>query len=212
MRIKYLAAAAALGLALVACGDDDDAGDASTTEAVTDAPADTGATATTAAGAATTAGGSDSTASSDHVTVAVQGVDYAFEDLPAEVAAGTELTFSNASEVEFHEMVVIRIPDDEERPVEELLQLPEEEIDAIFGDGPPALVSVAGPGEDGMPVVGDGTITEPGRYVVACFIPVGADSAAVADAMQSTGTEQPDLGDGPPHFTQGMWAELTVTA
>jgi uncharacterized cupredoxin-like copper-binding protein len=212
MRIKYLAAAAALGLALVACGDDDDAGDASTTEAVTDAPADTGATATTAAGAATTAGGSDSTASSDHVTVAVQGVDYAFEDLPAEVAAGTELTFSNASEVEFHEMVVIRIPDDEERPVEELLQLPEEEIDAIFGDGPPALVSVAGPGEDGMPVVGDGTITEPGRYVVACFIPVGADPAAVADAMQSTGTEQPDLGDGPPHFTQGMWAELTVTA
>ena len=212
MRIKYLAAAAALGLALVACGDDDDAGDASTTEAVTDAPADTGATATTAAGAATTAGGSESTTSSDHVTVAVQGVDYAFEDLPDEVAAGTELTFSNASEVEFHEMVVIRIPDDEERPVEELLQLPEEEIDAIFGEAPPALVSVAGPGEDGMPVVGDGTITEPGRYVVACFSPVGADPAAVADAMQSTGTEAPDLGDGPPHFTQGMWAELTVTA
>ncbi len=33
------------------------------------------------------------------------------------------------------------------------------------------------PGEEGMPVVGDGTVTEPGRYAVVCFIPVGADPA-----------------------------------
>lgn len=193
MRIRYVAAAAALGVALVACGDDDDA--ASDT---------TAAAPTTAAGSATTAGG-------DHPTVAVEGVDYAFENLPEEIAAGTQLTFTNASTAEFHEMVVIRIPDDETRPVEELLQLPEEELGAIFGDAPPALVAVAGPGEEGMPVVGDGTINEPGRYVVSCFVPVGADPQAVADAMQAAGDEQPDLGDGPPHFTAGMWAELTVT-
>lgn len=227
MRIKYLAATAALGLALVACGDDDDdASDVTTAADATDAPTATAAAGadtttaavstdagadTTEAATATTAAGSDTSAGGDHPTVAVEGVDYAFENLPDEVAAGTELTFTNASDAEFHEMVVIRIPDDEERPVEELLQLPESEIDAIFGEAPPALVSVAGPGEEGMPVVGDGTINEAGRYVVACFIPVGADPAAVADAMQSTGTEQPDLGEGPPHFTAGMWAELTVT-
>ncbi len=195
MRIRYFAAAAALGVALVACGDDDDA----TTET------------TAAAAPATTAAGSDTTAGGDHPTVAVEGIDYAFENLPDEIAAGTQLTFTNGSTAEFHEMVVIRIPDEEERSVEELLQLPEAEIDAIFGEAPPALVAVAGPGEEGMPVLGDGTISEPGRYVVACFIPVGADPQAVADAMQTTGTEQPDLGDGPPHFTAGMWAELTVT-
>ena len=44
---------------------------------------------------------------------------------------------------------------------------------------------VAGPGEDGIPVVGDGTITEPGRYAVICAIPIGADPAAVAEAMQT---------------------------
>ena len=45
--------------------------------------------------------------------------------------------------------------------------------------GEPAMVLVAGPGEDGMAVVGDGTVTEPGRYVVACAIPIGADPAEI---------------------------------
>ena len=70
---------------------------------------------------------------------------------------------------------------------------------------------VAGPGEDGMPVFGDGSVTEPGRYAVLCFIPVGADPAAVAEAMQSATSEPPDLGDGPPHASAGMVAEFTVT-
>jgi hypothetical protein len=45
-----------------------------------------------------------------------------------------------------------------------------------------------------------------------CFIPIGADPAKVAEAMQSTGDEAPDLGAGAPHFTGGMYGELTVTA
>ena len=150
----------------------------------------------------------------DMAMITVDGVDYGFENLPAEIAAGTMLAFQNTSDKEFHEMVVMRIPDEETRPVTELATLSEEEQGAIFGDAMPALVAVAGPGEAGMPVVGDGTIAEPGRYAVLCFIPVGADPAVVAAAMQSEteSTGPPDLGDGPPHFTAGMLAEVLVTA
>ena len=117
-----------LALSLAACGDDDD--DASDTTA---APAATSPAAET-------------TAHADHQTVVVDGVDYGFENLPAEVPAGTMLTFQNTSEEEFHEMVVMRIPDEETRPVGQLAALPPEESDAIFADVMPALVSVAAPG------------------------------------------------------------------
>jgi hypothetical protein len=63
-----------------------------------------------------------------------------------------------------------------------------------------------------MAVVGDGTLTEPGRYAVVCFIPVGADPDKVVAAMQSESSTPPDLGDGPPHISAGMFAELSVTA
>ena len=109
-------------------------------------------------------------------------------------------------------MVAIRIPDTEKRSVQELAQLSEDETDAIFADVMPAFVFVAGPGEDGVPVLGDGTIAEPGRYAVICSIPIGADPAKVAEAMQSESSTPPDLGDGAPHFTAGMFAELNVTA
>jgi hypothetical protein len=196
-----LAIVGALALTLGACGsDDDDAGSA-----------------TTAAPATTTADSTHDTMDhgstpDDHPIVEVQGIDYGFHDLPEEVEAGTALSFTNVSDKEFHEMVVIRIPDEETRSVEELTMLPPEESDAIFAGSMPALVMVAAPGEDGMAVVGDGTLTEPGRYAVMCFIPIGADPAVVAEAMQASGDEAPDLGDGAPHFTGGMYGELTVTA
>ncbi len=201
-RLAPVAIAGALALTLVACGDDDDS-----------------TPATTAAAAATTtaAAGSDTTMDHgsmpmDHPTVAIDGIDYRFDNMPADVKAGTMFTFKNTSTKEFHEMVAIRIPDTEKRSVQELTALTEAETDAVFGDTLPAFVMVAGPGEDGIPVLGDGTITEPGRYAVICAIPVGADPAAVAEAMQTASSEPPDLGDGPPHFTNGMFAELNVTA
>ena len=162
--------------------------------------------------APTTDAPSATTAHSEHPTIAVDGIDYGFENLPAEIPSGTMLTFTNASDVEAHEMVVIRIPDTETRSVEELTTLSEEETDAIFADVMPALVTVAAPGEEGTPVLGDGTITEPGRYAVICSFPIGADPQAVMDAMQTESSGPPSLGDGPPHFTAGMFAELTVTA
>ena len=142
----------------------------------------------------------------------VDGIDYGFENLPAEVPAGTMLTFRNTSDKEFHEMVVMRIPDEETRSVEELAALPPEESDAIFADVMPALVSVAAPGEEGMPVLGDGThrrarplrgrLLHPGRR---------RSARSVAEAMQTESSGPPDLGDGPPHVSAGMYGELLVT-
>ena len=44
---------------------------------------------------------------------------------------------------------------------------------------------------------------EPGRYVIVCFLPVGA----TPDNMEAL--ESGEL-EGPPHFTQGMVEEFTV--
>ena len=138
--------------------------------------------------------------------------DYKFSGLPDSVPAGTAFTLQNDSTAEVHEMIMIRIPDEEKRPVGELVALPEAESDAIFGQTEPATVLVALPGTAGQAVEGDGTITEPGRYAVVCFIPVGADPAAVEAAMADPdATGPPDLGDGPPHVANGMYAEVTVS-
>jgi hypothetical protein len=191
------ALAATLALGVVACGDDDDdaAGTDDTTS--TTAAAEDGDATTTTAG-----GGSDGAGE----TVEVTAVDYAFEGLPETIAAGSRLSVTNASENnEAHELVAIRIPDDETRPVDELVQLPEAEIDAIFGAAEPATVILTAPGDtDTVLALGDGTISEPGRYAVVCFIPVGADPDEVLNA---TG---PIEGDAPPHAAQGMFAEVTV--
>jgi len=202
--LMAFAGAGVVALSLAACGgDDDDAADTtSAAPAATEAPMATAPAGTEPMGSM----------AGDMPVVTVDGVDYGFENLPAEITAGTMLSFQNVSDKEFHEMVVIRIPDEETRSVEELVALTEEEQKAIFGDALPALVAVAGPGEAGMPVLGDGTIAEPGRYAVVCFIPIGADPAAVAEAMQTESSEPPDLGGGPPHVTAGMFAEVLVTA
>ncbi len=139
--------------------------------------------------------------------VAVNAVDYGFDNLPATVPAGSKLTLTNTSANEPHEIVVLGpLPADETRSVEELLALPEDELPPIE----PATVIIAMPGEEGMAVVGDGTLTTPGRYAVICSFPVGLDPAVLMEAMETESEGPPDLGDGPPHFTQGMFAELTV--
>jgi len=207
-----LVAAIAMVLA-VACGEDEPEADptaATTTEATATVEATAETTATATEATPTEEATAEATEEAPGETIEVTGVDYAFEGLPDAIEAGTVLTFVNGSEVEFHEMVVLAIPDGEDRSVEELLGLPPEESDAIFANVEPALVAVAMPGEAGMAVVGDGTISEAGRYAVVCFIPVGADPEVVAAAMQGPADGPPDLGDGPPHAMQGMWAELTV--
>ncbi len=178
-------------LVLAACSDDDgEATDATTTttEVSDGTPADEPAT--------------------DGEVVEVHLVDYAFEGLPESVAAGTRLTVVNDSEAELHEMVVLRIPDDEERSVEELAALPEEELETLFASEP-AAVLLAPPGGEQIDALGDGTLSEPGRYAVICAIPTGADPDEFLNAPPSE-DGPPEVEGGPPHFTHGMYAELVV--
>jgi len=212
-RAQLAAAGIITTLALVACGgSDDDSGSDTTAATATTAGAatTTAGAATTTGGAETTAGGAGSTAAGGAMTVEVNAVDYAFEDLPASVPAGTTLGLTNSSTAEAHELVAFRLPDDETRPVADLLQLSEEEVGPILADEP-ATVIVAPPGETGAPIVGDGTLTEPGRYAILCFIPIGADPEEYLSAAEAaTADSPPQISGGPPHFTAGMFGELTV--
>ncbi len=140
--------------------------------------------------------------------VLISGLDYAFEGVPAAVPAGTTLAFTNASEGEAHEVVVYRIDDEETRPLEELVRLPDEQSRELISF---TGVSVALPGEDGEIFDGDLTLAEPGRYALVCFVPTGADPQAYLDFVRAPQEAAPPSG-GPPHVTQGMFAELVVEA
>lgn len=179
--------AAVLGLA--ACGGDDDEPAASGDPIESEAEDET---------TTTEAPAEDDEAEGE--TLEVTGVEYAYEGLDAEVEAGTELTFANGGQ-EVHELVLMRIDDDETRSIEELLQLPEEEaMQSVSMIG----VSVAAPGEDGEIMEGELTVADAGRYAAICFIPVG--TTEMPDGPPGEGEEP----SGPPHFTQGMVQEFTV--
>jgi len=155
---------------------------------------------------ALTACGSDSS-SDAAAAVKVRATDYAFLDLPDRVASGTTFELSNTSGREAHELVAVRLPDDEERSIAQLVALPPEEFAPFMTEV--RTVIVAGPRADGTAVVGDGTLDEPGRYALICIIPTGADpDEYLAKAATSEGP--PDVDRGPPHIAKGMFAEITV--
>lgn len=183
----------AVSVTAVACGDDDGSGSG--------AEADS---ATTQATSATTAGTADGPGE-----ISVSAVDYAYEDLPASIAAGSELTLRNRSATELHELVAFELPDSETRAAAQLFELPREELERALG-GPPVTVLLAPPGEAGFAAVGDATLTEPGRYVFACFVPTGADPQAYLEAAEASQGEPPQVAGGPPHFVRGMTADVTV--
>lgn len=187
LRLVLLASAVVLSAA--ACGDDD-----STTRAAADA--------------ATTSTAEEPTRGAGVVEVTL--VDYAFKGLPGRVAAGTRLAIANDAPTELHELVAIRLPDGEERSVQDLLELPEAELGPLLGAGPPAVVLLAPPGGDQIAVVGDGTLSEPGRYLVMCSIPTGVAPDVYLAAAAASGGEAPKVDGGPPHFVHGMASELVV--
>lgn len=142
-------------------------------------------------------------------TVEVTMVDYAFEGLAHSVAAGTRLTVVNRAPTELHEVVAFRLPDDEDRSVAELAGLAPGDLVATLGE--PATVLLAAPGGPQISAVGDGTLAEPGRYAIMCFIPTGADVDEYLTAAADPDREGPPrVEGGPPHFVHGMYTELTV--
>ena len=77
-------------------------------------------------------------------TVEVTAVDYAYNGLPAKAESGIVLTLTNDSDKEFHELIAVRLPEDETRPVAELLKLPVDQVTALFA-GEPDMVLLAPP-------------------------------------------------------------------
>ena len=206
MKFGVAALAGALALGAAACGDDEDDPPAAT---ATEAPGVAGSPEGTNGTGATGATGGSNGATDEDETIEVTAIDYSFQGIPATIESGSELSLVNNSTIEAHEIVAIRLPDDETRSVEELLQLPEEELGEV-AEIEPSLVIIARPdGGEGETVVGDGTLTESGRYLFACFIPIGADPDEYFEAAEGS-TEAPDVEGGPPHFTMGMFAEATV--
>ena len=191
----------ALMLGVAACGDDDDTEDAATTEATSET--------TEAAAEATTTTATGAEAEADVVEVTAE--DFRFVGIDDPIPAGSRLTLVNASAVELHELVAFRLPDDETRSADELIALGEDGLNAVVG-GPPAAVLVAPPGAEGFPALGDGTLAEPGRYLVLCSIPTGADPQAYLDAAQASGGGPVDVPGGPPHLVQGMYGTIEVEA
>lgn len=143
-------------------------------------------------------------------TVKVTGADYSFKNLPKEAEAGTVLSLTNESSKEVHELVALKLPDSEKRSAEDLVKLPQDQLEGLFR-GPPTAVLVAPPsGAPQIQAVGDGRLSEKGRYLIMCSIPIGADPAAYLAAAQRGGDGPPSVAGGPPHFTQGMYGEVKV--
>ena len=115
--------------------------------------------------------------------IAIQGREFAFEGVPATLAAGTDtFSFENIGS-EVHEMIVLKLPDG--MALEQVLELPEEESDAFFYAGVQAIL-FAQPGQTGTATF-TAALT-PGTYGVLCFI---------------------ENANGP-HVIQGMAAEFAV--
>lgn len=189
--VAALALLVTLGLTGAACGDDDGtaAADPPTTE-TTSAP-----------------GGDDPAGAPETLTVVL--TDFAFEDLPDSVPAGTRLTVVNEAQRELHELVALRLPDDEDRSAEELVH-DQAALGALLSAAPPATVLLAAPGGEAIPAVGDGTLSEPGRYLLVCMIPSGVAPDVYLEAAAQSEGGPPQVEGGPPHVAHGMFAELVV--
>jgi hypothetical protein len=197
------------GLLAAGCGEDSADAQVTTTRAAaptttTTQPVEPPPTAT--AEPATTQPASEPAAAP---VVEVHAADYGFGGIPASVAPGTELQFVNDSTAEVHEIVAVRLLDTETRSVHEIVQA--QDLGAIFAGGMPHLVIVAGPnGGEPILAVGDGTLTDPGRYAIVCFIKTGTDPQAYFDALAVTPEGPPQVDGGAPHLVHGMFAEVTV--
>ena len=202
-----------LGVALAACGDDDDADTDDTTTTEAPEAADEGEDGGEEAAEPICAEGDVFVFPPDHepaegaepVTVTATEEDaggeivYSFNE-----SATTDLgeigsyavTFQNDG-AEMHELVVSRINDDETRSVPELL--------AAIGEGTnpdtfsnDVAATSACPGEETELGV---EIEDAGRYVLVCTFPVGS----------TPGLTEAEFPEGPPHAAQGMVVEMVVS-
>lgn len=124
--------------------------------------------------------------------ISVTARDYEFEGAEALDAGGTFAIELTNEGTELHEMAIVRLAEGEERPLDELLASEEEPetTDIAFGFACP-----------GTSTTFNAEITEPGRYVALCFIPVGTTPETDPASFEQ---------GGPPHAANGMVHEFTI--
>jgi hypothetical protein len=122
-------------------------------------------------------------------TEEIRALEYRFEDVPHPVWEGRFAVRLVNEGKEIHEIAVVRVNDGVTDSAADLLALPLEQVfqKVAFVD------SAAAVGNQSDNEVFD---LEAGRYLFACFVPVG--------------TTETTEGTGPPHATRGMYNELTV--
>ena len=124
--------------------------------------------------------------SCDGTRLDVTGVDYAFEGLPEEVAAGpVSIAFTDGG-TEEHEIMVVKLAPGETLTLDELLALPPDEA---FAHVVPIAVTWGAPGETSYTAMD----LEPGTYFALCNIPIGGGE------------------EGAPHHTAGMKQTFVVS-
>lgn len=123
----------------------------------------------------------------------VVALDYGYDNAPLELDAGTYLVnLTNTSATgEMHEAIFVRKNDGVTEGAVDIAQRPFEEIIGMVA--PAGIVFSDGPDDTDVARVE----MTPGDWFMICFIPVN-----------STG---PESEQGPPHFTEGMVREFTVT-
>jgi hypothetical protein len=184
-----------LALGVAACGgdDDDDVASSDTTEAT----ADDGATTTVPADGEATGICADlppSEEPADGATATdITAKEYEYEGIEDLESGGVHaVTFTNEGE-EVHELFVGKIDPSETRTIDELMAS-EEQPDTVSM----VAIAVACPGGTSTVNV---DLSEPGRYVAICNVPVGTTEDADPNQPPS----------GPPHSSQGMVHEFTIS-
>lgn len=118
----------------------------------------------------------------------VEGIDYAFDGIPAQLEAGRHaIRLTNASESgEPHELVLVKRLPGADAPVAELLQLPPDELFSQVEMAAVVFVDEVGGAATAL------VDLEPGRYIAVCTLP--------------TAGEESD-----PHAAHGMTQEVEVS-
>jgi hypothetical protein len=122
--------------------------------------------------------------------LAASAIDFEYDGLPTTLKSGPSSVSLTNDGKELHEIVLFRINDGVTQDFAAILELPEKEVDTKVV---PMGVVVVPPGQTGTSFFD----LPSGRYGIACFIPKG--------------TKNGKEGTGPPHFKEGMVADLTVT-
>ena len=133
--------------------------------------------------------------------VDVIGTDYRFSHFGDSLDGPISFAFRNEGK-DLHEMIVVRKNDGVTEPFDELIALPEDEV---FSKVTMVGVVMAEPGQTATEMV---TATDPGEYLMICFIPQGTTTLP-SQAPDASGPPE-GLGDGPPHFTLGMMREFSI--